>query len=168
MLTAEQQVDKLTDTDYRTPEERLLSQLTAALELHQITGNVGLLDPAVFPQHKGGTGILVCCNGNRPEVAALLEAMGCMVRDHELGVEGHLRGELAPAHELVVHVSSADSCCAAESATVTAAKRCNGPCGQVKPVSEFSSNGSGKLMPACCPCDAARQRTQRLARMASR
>ena len=147
-------------------QEYLLRDLAAALELHQIPGNVGLLSPEVFPQHRGGTGIIICCNGQRAEVAALLEAMGCLTRPHRYGVEGHLRNgtELGPVPEPVVHIRSADSCRAAEAAV--RAKKCNGPCGLTKPVSDFSPNGSGKLMPACRPCDAVRQKAQRLARVA--
>ena len=153
---------------YDFAQERLLHALIDALESHQVEPNVGLLLPATFPQHRGGVGIIVCCNGERPKVAALLEAMGCMTREHELGIEGHLRNgtELGPAPVPVVHVSSADGCTAAEDGL--RAKKCNGPCGEVKPVSEFSPNGSGKLMPACRPCDAARQKVQRLARAAAR
>lgn len=149
---------------YDFAAERMLAALASALELHGLGPQVGLLDPAMFPQHKGGTGILVCCDhAARGTAAWLLEQMGCAVRDHELGVEAHLRGELLPAPPLPpVHVRSADSCSVAELAAVTAVKRCNGPCGQVLPLDSFSLNGRSPLgkqrrMHFCRPCDAARQ-----------
>jgi hypothetical protein len=155
---------------YDFTRERLLHSLISALELHRIAGNVRLLDASVFKQHTGGIGVLVICNGQRAEVAALLESMGVAVRPHRCGVEGHLRDgtELGPAPELPpVPVSSADSATAAEGGQPAPVKKCN-RCGEVKPRSEFSSNGrnTGKIMPACKPCDRQRQRVQREARMA--
>lgn len=142
-----------------TPEEALHA-VQQALADRGLPGGVGL-------RQETRTFIVCLAPADRkaaPAVAELLESMGCQV-----AVNGFVYGRLAGRLRVPpVHVSSADSCRAAESAAVTAAKRCNGPCGEVKPVSEFSSNGGGKLMPACRPCDAARQRTQRLARMASR
>lgn len=129
-------------TDHRTAEERLLHALTSALERYGLGPNVGLLDPAVFPQHRGGTGILVVCEpADRGAAGRLLEAMGCAVRDHDIGIEAHLRNgtELGPAPEVPpVHVSSADSGSAAESAVPEPVKRCNGPCARLLPLDEFS------------------------------
>ena len=156
--------------DYDFRGERLLHTLISALELHGIAPNVGLLDSETFPQHKGGTGILVVAvSGQRPKVARLLQQMGCMVRDHRLGVEAHLRGELLPAPELPpVHVTAADSCSAAELGELTMVKRCTG-CGAVLPVTAFSwrNREKGWRMPMCPPCDGARFRRWRKARVAA-
>jgi len=163
--------------DYRTPAERMLATLTAALEQHVLGPQVGLLDPGTFPRHRGGVGVLVGFPaGEREKLREtakwLLKVMGCdWVQDHAIGVEAHLRGELRPAPELPdVHVRSADSCRAAELATVTAVKRCSGPCGQVKPLTEFSwwRKALGRRGPYCGDCDRARQRSRYAARAAQR
>jgi hypothetical protein len=65
---------------YDFAAERMLASLASAAELHCPGSQVGLLDPGTFPQHRGGTGILVCCARAARETAAWLLA--------ELGATG--------------------------------------------------------------------------------
>ena len=103
MLTAAQEADRHAGRDYRPPAERMLAELLAAFQLHGLDGQVGLLDPAVFPRHRGGVGILVGLAvseraAGRETVTWVLKSMGCdWTEDHAIGVLGHLRGGLLPA-----------------------------------------------------------------------
>jgi hypothetical protein len=155
---------------YDFTQERLLHTLISALESHGLPGNVGLLDPAVFKQHVGGTGIIAVCNGQAPEVAALLEAMGVAVRPVPCGIEGHLRGELGPVPPLpLVEIRSADCCRAAESAAgPVPARKCT-RCSTVKPAEEFPfwRKAKGYRGSFCYECDRERQRAMYHARKAA-
>jgi len=152
-----------------TPGEALL-EVQGALRARRLPGGVGLRerDRCFIVQLAPGD------LGARPAVAELLTAMGCETSINGHGtVYGKLTGRLRPAPPLPpVHVSSSDSGRAAELAAVTAAKRCNGPCGQVLPLDSFSLNGRSPLgkqrrMHVCKPCDAARQARGYAARAAA-
>jgi hypothetical protein len=142
--------------------EWLHGQLTTALA--RFGASVGLLDPEAFPAHRGGIGILACCRPEfRPQVAEVLETMGCAwTADHDMGVVAHLAGKLK-----VVYVSSADTGHAdagtAVSGPVPGWKRCAGVCGRVLPLTEFSwwSKARNKRSPRCPSCEKVRQRAYR-------
>jgi hypothetical protein len=72
--------------------EFLLDSLIPALDRFGVGQHVGLLNPAVFPRHKGGIGIVVGCDLSvRLAVAELLEQMGCQwTAEDDTGVEAHL------------------------------------------------------------------------------
>jgi hypothetical protein len=90
--------------------------------------------------------------------------MGCAwVKPDEIGigVEGHLAGKLLPAPPVPpVQVRSADSARLAEGAkvTVVTGKRCNGPCGEVRPLEEFSwrNQAKGWRNSPCRACESVR------------
>jgi hypothetical protein len=159
-----------------TARERMLHALIFALEAHGLPGGVGLLPAESWPRHRGGIGItVVLAPGDHraaPAVAELLQAMGCLVRPHALGIEGHLRNgsKLLPAPPLPdTEVRSADSARSAEGAAVVPRKRCLGPCGAVLPLDSFSLNGRTpegrqRRMHWCKTCHAAGQRDRYAAR----
>lgn len=147
--------------------EQALHAVQAALEAHNLPGSVGLRTSdrtflvALKPADSKAA----------DAVADLLEQMGMEVSVNGM-VFGRLTGKLLPAPELPpAEVRSADSCRVVELVTVTevpADKLCRGPCGQVKPLEEFSLNGRTpqgrqRRMHWCRPCHAAGQRAKHAA-----
>jgi hypothetical protein len=147
-----------------TPGEAILT-VQSALAAHGLPGNVGLMEQTRMFIIALGT------NGGReaaPAVAGLLAAMG--LEPGEADKLGLLRARcpsrLRPAPVPVVRAGSADSCSAAEAATVTAVKMSNGPCGRVLPLEAFSwrNRERGWRCSYCPECDRLGQKQRKAAR----
>lgn len=111
--------------------EWLLGELIRALARFPGVGtHVGLLSPEVFSQHRGGIGVLVCCDRDTaPGVAELLEAMGFRsIAETDLGIEAHLCGKLRPAPEWTPPVMAVPVVLRLPAAVVLLdGRRCRGP-----------------------------------------